>query len=337
MLQKTTPKISIIIPCYNAAPWLHRCLDSVLAQTYDNWEALLINDGSTDTTAEILEDYAARDARFRVIHQQNKGLSGARNTGLRHMTGEWMTWLDADDAILPQHLATFEAATHDGSDFVVQKACIIREDGSDTVYSPFESDRHFLRKDYTELAKLIVFGHNNSLFRTSLIAHHHLRFNEEIVYAEDLLFHLEYFGLTQQVTTLSSVGYLYYILEDLSSVHKMLGSPTQELALYEQTRIALLNISPMLPQEVPVTLWFWLRILHVLYSRPLCTSRKERILMLQQIQLHEIEKHAKTFMQYAALKVLSWGCFSLFDIITPFLYEFKELYKRHGNSHQPLS
>lgn len=85
------PLISVLVPCYNVSPWLHRCLDSIRAQTYTNWEAILVNDGSKDNTAEILEEYAKHDSRFKVIHQENRGHSGARNTGLKHLSGEWMT------------------------------------------------------------------------------------------------------------------------------------------------------------------------------------------------------------------------------------------------------
>lgn len=74
--------VSIIIPVYNAEKYLHRCIDSILKQTYQNWEAFLVNDGSTDSSLDILNSYAARDARFRIINKENGGASSARNAGL---------------------------------------------------------------------------------------------------------------------------------------------------------------------------------------------------------------------------------------------------------------
>lgn len=91
------PKFSIIIPVYNVAPYLCECLDSVLAQTFTCWEAICIDDGSTDGSGAILDEYAAKDSRFRVIHQANAGVSAARNTALGLLHGEWVLFLDGDD------------------------------------------------------------------------------------------------------------------------------------------------------------------------------------------------------------------------------------------------
>lgn len=95
------PHISVIVPVYNTSPWLRKCLDSICAQSYRNLEILCINDGSTDNSAEILEEYAAKDTRIKVLTQQNAGLSAARNTGLAHATGEWVTGVDSDDYLYP--------------------------------------------------------------------------------------------------------------------------------------------------------------------------------------------------------------------------------------------
>lgn len=93
----TEPLISIIIPVYNAEKFLPACLDSVLAQTYKNWEAICVNDGSTDNSPQILSDYAAKDVRFHIINQPNSGVSTARNAGLRQAHGKYLMYLDSDD------------------------------------------------------------------------------------------------------------------------------------------------------------------------------------------------------------------------------------------------
>lgn len=92
------PFFSIIIPVYNVASYLRECLDSVLAQTFTDWEAICIDDGSTDGSGVILDEYAAKDDRFRVLHQTNAGVSIARNYGLSGAKGEWLLFADADDA-----------------------------------------------------------------------------------------------------------------------------------------------------------------------------------------------------------------------------------------------
>ena len=98
------PLISIIIPVYNVEKYLSECLDSVIAQTYQNWEAICVNDGSPDNCAQILDKYTKKDKRFIVINKENEGLSMARNKGLRYAKGEYIYFLDSDDSIHPQLL-----------------------------------------------------------------------------------------------------------------------------------------------------------------------------------------------------------------------------------------
>ena len=91
--------ISIIVPVYNAAPYLPQCLDSLVNQTYRDIEIICVNDGSTDNSLDILKAYAERDSRILVIHQENQGLSDARNKGLENARGEWVMFVDSDDWI----------------------------------------------------------------------------------------------------------------------------------------------------------------------------------------------------------------------------------------------
>lgn len=98
----SSPLVSVIIPVYNVAKLLERCVDSVLAQTYANLEVILIDDGSTDMSGAFCDVYAKRDSRIRVIHQQNAGLSAARNAGLKIAKGQYVTFVDSDDAVRPR-------------------------------------------------------------------------------------------------------------------------------------------------------------------------------------------------------------------------------------------
>lgn len=96
-MKSCEPKISVIVPVYNVEKYLRKCLDSICGQTYRNLEILCVNDGSTDGSAAILEEYAARDSRIQIFTQENAGLSAARNTALAHACGEWVTGVDSDD------------------------------------------------------------------------------------------------------------------------------------------------------------------------------------------------------------------------------------------------
>ena len=93
------PKISIIVPVYNCKKYLRQCLDSILSQTFKDWECLLIDDGSTDESGSICDEYARRDNRFAAYHKENGGLTSARNYGLERSVGEWIMHVDGDDWI----------------------------------------------------------------------------------------------------------------------------------------------------------------------------------------------------------------------------------------------
>ncbi|MBO7720838.1 MAG: glycosyltransferase family 2 protein [Kiritimatiellae bacterium] len=91
------PKFPVIIPVYNVAQYLGECLDSVKAQTFTAWEAICVDDGSSDDSGKILDEYARKDPRFKVFHRQNAGVSAARNAGIREAQGEFIAFLDGDD------------------------------------------------------------------------------------------------------------------------------------------------------------------------------------------------------------------------------------------------
>lgn len=134
------PAISIIIPVYNVEKYLRRCLDSVLNQTFTDWQAICVNDGSPDNSAAILAEYAARDSRFVIVEKENGGLSDARNAGMPYATGEYIMYLDSDDFIHPQTMEiAYHMARRDNSDIVSFTY--------DRIYRPQLMVRHILKMD----------------------------------------------------------------------------------------------------------------------------------------------------------------------------------------------
>ena len=132
--------ISVIVPIYNVACHLHRALDSILSQTYKDWEAILVDDGSTDNSGKIAEEYAQKDNRFKVIHKTNGGLSDARNAGMEYLSGEFLIFLDADDFLHPQLMALcMEASLRDNTDMVAFTY--------DRTYRTIGFIKHFLHLD----------------------------------------------------------------------------------------------------------------------------------------------------------------------------------------------
>ncbi len=134
------PKISIIIPMYNVEKYLRRCLDSVLNQTFEDWQAICVDDGSPDKSGEIAEEYAKKDNRFVVIHKENGGLSDARNAGMPYAKGKYIMYLDSDDFIHPQ---TMEIAYN----LIEKNNSDILSFQYDRMYRPRLMVRHFLRMD----------------------------------------------------------------------------------------------------------------------------------------------------------------------------------------------
>ena len=147
------PAISIIIPVYNVERFLERCLDSVLAQTWRDWEAVCVNDGSPDSSQAILERYASGDSRIKIVNKPNGGLSDARNVGLKNAAGEFIVYLDSDDFIHPQTLEIAMALQQKtGTDIVSwykdpnyrNKTFVRHFLGLDTIaYKPFSYRKRF--------------------------------------------------------------------------------------------------------------------------------------------------------------------------------------------------
>lgn len=121
-----SPNISIIIPIYKAERYIVRCLDSIVAQTYSDWECILIDDGSPDASGKVCDIYAEKDKRFQVVHKANGGVSSARNYGLDKARGKWICFIDADDYISSNYC---EAVTRSDCDIVITDRYIYNNKG----------------------------------------------------------------------------------------------------------------------------------------------------------------------------------------------------------------
>lgn len=202
-------RVSVIVPVYNTAPWLRRCLDSICAQSYRNLEILCVNDGSTDNSAEILAEYAARDARIRVFTQENAGLSAARNTALMHATGEWIAGVDSDDYVAADVYEKAVACITEGVDAVFFGVQTVDEMGAvipdpmgyfslPTENMPF-SERLALRLNVCFWSKL---------WRRSFIAEHGLCFPDGLVHEDEAFYYLAAPWLRKAAFS-PSIGYFY--------------------------------------------------------------------------------------------------------------------------------
>ncbi|MDO4173557.1 MAG: glycosyltransferase family 2 protein [Eubacteriales bacterium] len=114
------PTVSVLVPVYNVEPYLRQCIDSIMGQTFSDFELILCDDGSTDCSGQICDTYAAKDSRVRVVHKKNEGLLWTRRVLLRHATGRYVLFVDSDDWIAPELLEkTVACAQRTGSDIVL--------------------------------------------------------------------------------------------------------------------------------------------------------------------------------------------------------------------------
>lgn len=214
------PKISIIIPVYKAENSLIRCLDSIVAQTYLDWECLLIDDGSPDNSAKICDEYSNHDSRFRVFHKENGGPSSARNYGLDHAKGDYLAFIDSDDWVDKTFLDDLLKPFLENSK-VGMTVCGLAREGDDHSIYP----RH--KYSATSSSKLIydrllrgdgIKGWSwNKMFKSSIWGSH--RYPQGISYLEDLIVILEILAEKEfDVVFVPEYNYHYQIVNSQSSL-----------------------------------------------------------------------------------------------------------------------
>lgn len=203
--------ISIIIPVYNVEKYLCKCLDSILSQTFTDFELLLVDDGSKDASGAICDEYACKDSRIRVFHKTNGGVSSARNFGIEKAQGEWITFIDSDDWVESDYLANFSM----DSDLCVQGCyCGERKCRYDDDYVKSHIGAIYMKRGY-------VYGPYCKLFKAGVISKKQLCFDVELSYGEDILFLMQYSLCCQSMRVTSYVGYHYrHVVENSLSMRR---------------------------------------------------------------------------------------------------------------------
>ena len=229
--------ISIIVPVYNVEAYLPQCLDSLIAQTYKDIEIICVNDGATDGSLKILEDYAAKDNRIKVITQPNQGLSGARNTGIKEAKGEWTMFVDSDDWLDTNTCSILINNTDSSLDLLffsyirermlssdpqwvlgTVKKCFLEEDIEGLyarLLAPLEGGRFYPEKiDSMSTAW-------GKLYKTSIIQENNLQFvSTKTIGTEDLLFNVYYFKWIKEAVYIPNTLY-HYRKNNITSLTKL--------------------------------------------------------------------------------------------------------------------
>lgn len=208
--------ISIIVPVYNTANYLAQCVDSIICQSYTDWELILVDDGSKDQSGMICDEYAKRDNRIMVIHQSNNGVSSARNAGINYAKGEYLCFVDADDWLEPSFLIDFQF-NKIKVDFYIGGYIF------NTYGTPFSCKKYEeiccsglleIRDEFFR-QNLQTNGYPwGKLYKSSIIRENNLRFNEKLSINEDHLFVFQYYLLCGSLSINSTVNYQYRVFND---------------------------------------------------------------------------------------------------------------------------
>ena len=208
MCNNSIPKISVIVPVYKAEQYLHRCVDSILSQSFADFELILVDDGSPDNSGLICDEYASKDSRVKVIHKANGGVSTARNVGIENAKGEWIAFIDADDYIEQGFLSIPKDATEDlliqnykliiDGEFYSKNfdKCVVTSSGMKTLVNE-------------NIAKRIYRVPWAKFFKKTIIDNNNIKFAEGVKIGEDTLFVLDYLCFTKSVRYLSGSSYMY--------------------------------------------------------------------------------------------------------------------------------
>lgn len=225
--------ISIIVPAYNVGLYLQDCLDSVRGQTFADWELILVDDGSTDSTGEIGRKNASIDKRIKFYHKANSGVSSSRNFGLEQATGKYVMFLDSDDLLHPRILELLYGRMQSG---MMLSACL---------YEPFiQSPVDFA--NYSGVTSCTILGVSDmyialnqadilhspgaKLYSRFIIEKYSIRFNEKLALGEDLCFNLEYLDKVDCMSIIEAP--MYYYRDTVNSLSKNIRSDYADIQLY---------------------------------------------------------------------------------------------------------
>ena len=209
-----SPTVSIIVPVYNAAHTIGRCIESILNQQYTDFELFLVDDGSRDGSGIICDAYAKRDSRIRVIHKENSGVSDTRNMALDLAQGTYLQFLDSDDWITPDATSSLvRAAEANRCDLVIADFYrVIGERVSrkgdieeDSVLTREEFSAHMMENPADFYYGVLW----NKLYRRDIVEAHHLRMDPDISWCEDFMFNLEYIRYAERFYALQIPIYYY--------------------------------------------------------------------------------------------------------------------------------
>ena len=227
--------ISIIVPVYNVEPYLAKCIDSLINQTYNNIEIILIDDGSNDGSGEICEEYSKIDKRIRVVHEENQGVSHARNVGIELSTGKYITFCDSDDFIENNmYEEIMKKMITDDFEVVIVNYNVIKDNR--IIPKKFQIPAEMTKDQFLYyMSKKYFRGFCcNKVYKSELIRETDIRFEEDIAYCEDMLFNVNVGRHIKKAYFMNDNLYNYCIRSTNATTSKFKHKNLPELIAYEK-------------------------------------------------------------------------------------------------------
>lgn len=238
--------ISVIIPVYNVEPYLDKCLASVEKQSYTDWECILIDDGSTDRSGIICDEWASRDSRFKVLHKKNEGVSIARNTGIKEVKGEYICFIDSDDWVTSTYLMSMISEIQSTDvDYLVAgiKKYYPNCNRKIDVVEPSASGIYPLDSTSTDIFVNnigLVYGPFAKMYKTDTIQMNGVFFPQEMSLGEDMVFNFSYISKCKTIKYVQCANYYYRQQED-GLCNKYRDNFFEELSKHWEYRVAILK------------------------------------------------------------------------------------------------
>ena len=252
--------LSIIIPVYKVEPYLRECLNSIAASELDCWEAILIDDGSPDGCPQICDEYAAKDSRFCVIHQENTGVAAARNAGLDVARGEWIWFVDSDDAVDMRSVGEMVdwLSRNVNVDLVMFDLETFQEGLSSSEGEQARPQTNFQCEHSKDdfLMRNVCFHHQRLWYKKELLNQYAIRFTKGVRLAEDLELQYKYLTLCQNPVKLNNRLYFYRVREGSATQNS-----TYRAKAVEDLQIVIDNLAEWIRKyDIKPETWLDLRI-----------------------------------------------------------------------------
>ena len=317
--------VSIIVPVYNAELYLARCVESILAQTFSDFELILVNDGSTDGSLDICGDYQNKDTRVNVINKPNGGASSARNCGIEVAKGDFICFVDADDYLNDQYIEDlYNDMKMYGPDLVMH-GMVKLDNGNQTIYS-LDNNKKFYLKDkdgFFKNTNLFMFcGPYCKLLKVDILKKFGIRFNQQIICAEDYDFFANYLVHCRTVKVSAIQNYYYESHDDSVSrrVYSFIKEYTglQELYLTLDKLCNQFDDDALKLQVNSFLAYYVTRVLASNYKKPMI-ERSCRLSNLSKIDrkfvdiFHQYDKPSTLFLKLAKFLFVH-HCYRLYDL-----------------------